>query len=91
MLSRLITITQIIFLLLGANTALAKTDNKDVEEQHPDSYYFRQFQEVFQRIEKDYMQEPKRQEMTDEAINGMLRSLDPYSGYYTGEDLAFFS
>ena len=36
------------------------------------------------------MQEPERQEMTDEAINGMLRSLDPYSGYYTGEDLAFF-
>jgi len=90
MLSRLVTIAQIIFLLLGANTALAKTDNKEVEEQHPDSYYFRQFQEVFQRIEKDYMQEPKRQEMTDEAINGMLRSLDPYSGYYTGEDLAFF-
>ncbi len=90
MLSKVIVIMQVIFLLLGANTALAKIDTKDKEEKHPDSYYFRQFQEVFQRIEKDYMQEPERQEMTDEAINGMLRSLDPYSGYYTGEDLAFF-
>ena len=90
MLSKVIAIMQVIFLLLGANTALAKIDTKDKEEKHSDSYYFRQFQEVFQRIEKDYMQEPERQEMTDEAINGMLRSLDPYSGYYTGEDLAFF-
>jgi carboxyl-terminal processing protease len=90
MLTKVIAIMQVIFLLLGANTALAKIDTKDKEEKHPDSYYFRQFQEVFQRIEKDYMQEPERQEMTDEAINGMLRSLDPYSGYYTGEDLAFF-
>jgi len=89
MFSKVITVMQIIFFLLGANTALAKSDKKDTE-QHPNSYYFRQFQEVFQRIEKDYMQEPERQEMTDEAINGMLRSLDPYSGYYTGEDLAFF-
>ena len=89
MFSKVITVMQIIFFLLGANIALAKSDKKDTE-QHPNSYYFRQFQEVFQRIEKDYMQEPERQEMTDEAINGMLRSLDPYSGYYTGEDLAFF-
>jgi carboxyl-terminal processing protease len=79
MLSKVIVIMQVIFLLLGANTVLAKIDTKDKEEKHPDSYYFRQFQEVFQRIEKDYMQEPERQEMTDEAINGMLRSLDPYS------------
>ncbi|HJK87271.1 MAG TPA: S41 family peptidase [Candidatus Megaira endosymbiont of Hartmannula sinica] len=28
--------------------------------------------------------------MTDEAINSMLRSLDPYSGYYTDDDLELF-
>ena len=89
MLNKIITAIQIIFLALGINTALAEIDAKE-KEQHANSYYFRQFQEVFQRIEKDYMQDPKRQEMTDEAINGMLHSLDPYSGYYTGDDLEFF-
>lgn len=77
---------QIVFLVFGSNIALAE----EKEEQYPNDYYFKQFQEVFQHIEKDYMQDPKRQEMTDEAINGMLRSLDPYSGYYTGDDLKFF-
>ena len=28
--------------------------------------------------------------MTDEAINGMLLSLDPYSGYFVDEDLRVF-
>ncbi|MDG1437054.1 MAG: S41 family peptidase [Rickettsiaceae bacterium] len=82
-------ILQIILLLCGTNIVLASTETPK-EEQQPNSYYYKQFQEVFQRIEKDYMQDPKRQEMTDEAINGMLHSLDPYSSYYTGEDLAFF-
>jgi len=89
MFGRLIAILQIVFLLSGVTVAIAKDQKKDVE-QHSNSYYFRQFQDVFQRIEKDYMQEPERQEMTDEAINGMLRALDPYSGYYTDEDLEFF-
>lgn len=69
------------------NIAQAKEEKVD---NNPDSYYFKQFQDVFQRIEKDYMQVPNRQEMTDEAINGMLRSLDPYSGYFTDDDLEFF-
>jgi carboxyl-terminal processing protease len=81
-----------ILLLFSYNISVIAADNntKKDEDNHSNSYYFKQFQEVFQRIEKDYMQEPKRQEMTDEAINGMLRSLDPYSGYYTDEDLEFF-
>ena len=77
MFCRLITILQIVFLLSGATIVFAKDKKKDTE-QHSNSYYFRQFQDVFQRIEKDYMQEPERQEMTDEAINGMLRALDPF-------------
>ena len=89
MFCKVITIVQIVFLLLGATIVFAKDKKKDTA-QHSNTYYFRQFQDVFQRIEKDYMQEPERQEMTDEAINGMLRALDPYSGYYTDEDLEFF-
>lgn len=89
MLNKLNTLTIIIFLFFTCNIVTAQADDKETEA-YPNSYYFKQFQEVFQRIERDYMQDPKRQEMTDEAINGMLHSLDPYSGYYTGEDLEFF-
>jgi carboxyl-terminal processing protease len=79
-----------VFLTLIATVSFAVEDKKVKVDNRPDSYYFRQFQDVFQRIEKDYMQVPNRQEMTDEAINGMLRSLDPYSGYFTDDDLEFF-
>lgn len=80
---------QILILLMISCNALATPDKKS-EKTYPSNYYYKQFQEVFERIEKDYVQDPDRQEMTDEAINGMLRSLDPYSGYYTGDDLEFF-
>lgn len=84
---KLLLAMQTILLLSFAGSAYAK---EEPEEKHPNSYYFRQFQDVFQRIEKTYIQEPNRQEMTNEAINGMLKSLDPYSGYFTDDDFDFF-
>lgn len=66
------------------NTAVA-TENKI-----SDTACFRQFQEVFERINKDYVQDPDKQKMTDAAINGMLTSLDPHSSYFTDEDLKDF-
>jgi carboxyl-terminal processing protease len=76
--------------MISSNALAAAVPDKKPEKTYPSNYYYKQFQEVFERIEKDYVQDPDRQEMTDEAINGMLRSLDPYSGYYTGDDLEFF-
>ena len=84
---KLLLAVQFALLFSVVNSAYAKEEQKD---KHPNSYYFRQFQDVFQRIEKTYIQDPKRQEMTNEAINGMLRSLDPYSGYFTDDDFDFF-
>ncbi len=84
---KLLLAMQTILLLNFASSAYAKEEQ---EEKHQNSYYFRQFQDVFQRIEKTYIQEPNRQEMTNEAINGMLKSLDPYSGYFTDDDFDFF-
>ncbi|WP_425363915.1 S41 family peptidase [Candidatus Tisiphia endosymbiont of Hybos culiciformis] len=52
--------------------------------------YFKQFQEVFERINRDYVQEPEKQKMTDAAIEGMLTSLDPHSSYFTDDDLKDF-
>ncbi len=48
--------------------------------------YFNQFQEVFTRIEQNYVDEPDKQKITDAAINGMLTFLDPYSSYFVDED-----
>ena len=48
--------------------------------------YLNQFQEVFTRIEQNYVDEPDKQKITDAAINGMLMSLDPYSSYFVDED-----
>ncbi len=54
------------------------------------SGYFKQFQEVFERVNRDYVQEPNKQKMVDAAIEGMLTSLDPHSSYFTDEDLEDF-
>lgn len=52
--------------------------------------YFRQFQAVFDRIERDYVTEPDRQKMLDSALEGMLSALDPHSSYFTDADLEEF-
>lgn len=80
-----------LFCLITLNSAFAaeETKEKKIQNQSP-SYYCKQFQDVLQRVDKDYIGEVDYQKMTDEAINGMLHSLDPYSGYFTDDDLAFF-
>lgn len=85
---------QVILLLILAlsNSSVYAAENKEesAKKKHSSSYYYKQFQEVFERVERDYVQDPDYQKMTDAAINGMLQSLDPYSEYYTDEDLEFF-
>ncbi len=61
-----------------------------VKNELSDPVYFKQFQSIFERVNKDYVQEPDKQKMIDEAINGMLNSLDPHSGYFTDADLEDF-
>ena len=39
------------------------------------------FGEVFERVRKDYVEETKDSDLVEAAINGMLTSLDPHSGY----------
>ncbi|AGJ02148.1 S41 family peptidase [Rickettsia prowazekii] len=74
----------IIALFLSINCAI---EGKETENKISNQEAYKQFQDVFERIEKDYVQVPDRQKMIDEAINGMLNSLDPHSNYYTDEDL----
>lgn len=65
-------------------------DNKKNTDKQPLVQYSKQFEEILERISKDYIGEIDYQKMTDEAINGMLLSLDPYSGYFVDDDLEFF-
>jgi carboxyl-terminal processing protease len=47
-----------------------------------DTYkYLELFGDVFERVRKDYVEEVSDQELLENAINGMLTSLDPHSGY----------
>jgi carboxyl-terminal processing protease len=57
-----------------------------------DQQYFKEFQDVFSLVEKQYVQDEKidKQQMIDAAINGMLGSLDPHSSYIAGDELADF-
>jgi carboxyl-terminal processing protease len=44
------------------------------------------FGEVLERIEREYVTPPKEDELIENAINGMLTSLDPHSSYMNAED-----
>ncbi|MEQ9447677.1 MAG: PDZ domain-containing protein, partial [Rhodospirillaceae bacterium] len=47
-----------------------------------DTYkYLELFGDVFERVRKDYVEDVSDQELLENAINGMLTSLDPHSGY----------
>ena len=39
------------------------------------------FGDVFERIRSSYVTEPDDEELVENAINGMLASLDPHSSY----------
>lgn len=39
------------------------------------------FGDVFEKVKKDYVEEVPDKELVESAINGMLTSLDPHSGY----------
>jgi len=41
------------------------------------------FNEVLDIVEKNYVEEVKQKKLIDEAVNGMIKSLDPHSAYLT--------
>ena len=43
------------------------------------------FSDVLNTLKKEYVDEVEQSEVIDAAINGMLQSLDPYSGYMSPE------
>jgi carboxyl-terminal processing protease len=52
--------------------------------------YYKQFRQVFETIEANYVNEADKQKMLDGALSGMLSSLDPYSMYLVDDALEEF-
>jgi carboxyl-terminal processing protease len=48
------------------------------------------FTEVLSRIQNDYVDEPNVKNAVDGAIRGLVESIDPYGGYLTPKDVAFY-
>lgn len=53
----------------------------------PDAYeMLNLFGEVFDRVKEDYVEEVDDEELIENALNGMLSSLDPHSSYLSNKD-----
>jgi len=80
----------IILLTLVATPALAEeaaTEPEQKPKKEYDTYeLLNLFGEVFDRVREDYVEAPDDKELIENAINGMLSSLDPHSGYLNEED-----
>ncbi len=85
---RLLTLLYLVFLIVHPSKSVFAEDNQSAKVS--DQIYYKQFQQVFERIKKDYVHEPDRQKMTDAAINGMLTALDPHSCLLSDENLEDF-
>ncbi len=73
---RLKTLTFIIVaLLVAAQSPFAKETKRDTYEQ------LELFGQVFDLVKSNYVEEVKSAELIEAAINGMLSSLDPHSGF----------
>jgi len=71
-----------LFSILSANAALAdNAENKAL---------YKKFHSIFEKTQKNYVEVPDKDKMVDEAIAGMVSSLDSYSTYMKGDELDSF-
>lgn len=52
--------------------------------------YYKRFQEVFELIDREYVNPIDKDKVLEESIAGMAKALDPHTIYYTSEDLEDF-
>jgi carboxyl-terminal processing protease len=65
----------------GHDRAAIAAESKGAKFSDDTYKYLELFGDVFERVRKDYVEEVSDQELLENAINGMLTSLDPHSGY----------
>ncbi len=47
--------------------------------------------EIIERVRQDYVEPPNEEKMKEGALDGMLKALDPYSGYFPPDAYKFFT
>ena len=74
----------VLCLLLGLGGGVAPA----LAQSNPDANYesLRLFGDVLDRVQRDYVTEPEAEKLVEEAIRGMLQSLDPHSDYLGPDD-----
>ena len=75
---RFVSIDSAALLMAMAVPSLTTAQSDDKEETYRQLSLFG---DVFERVRSDYVEEVTDQDLVEAAINGMLTSLDPHSGY----------
>ncbi len=80
-----LTIALLCGALLFSNPSFSREAEKSEDEPIKEDTYelLNLFGEVFQRVRTDYVEPVKDSDLIENAINGMLTSLDPHSSYLT--------
>lgn len=75
--------------MLPPHLIAAETDARNSDARNDETKIYQQlnlFGSVFEVIRKSYVEEPDEIELISSAIDGMLTSLDPHSGYLDAEE-----
>ena len=75
----LLLITFGVGFVIGSATASTKESDQD------DYRYFRIFSDVFRVVKENYVEKVNTRDLVYGALNGMMRSLDPFSSFFTPE------
>ena len=73
----------VIYAIVGGR--IGRVNAQDSSYQHLDV-----FSQVYQKIDRDYVDQVSMTNATNGAIRGLLEQVDPYSAYLTGKDIAFY-
>ena len=72
---------------LLATTVASVPFASQASDSKPDTYeMLNLFGEVFDRVKEDYVEEVEDEKLIEDALNGMLSSLDPHSSYLSNKD-----
>ncbi len=84
-----------ILLLVTALTLISQSsfaaEKKKAKETHSTYEMLNLFGEVMERTKAGYVEEVSDQELIEQALNGMLSSLDPHSSYLDAESFNYMS
>ncbi|MBF0335388.1 MAG: PDZ domain-containing protein, partial [Alphaproteobacteria bacterium] len=77
-----------VLLAFGAGAWLATgTPAMALDKNNAETYrLLNLFGDVFERVRKEYVEEVTDEELVEAALNGMLTSLDPHSGYLSAKN-----